>query len=93
MPKRYDSSLHSDNTISQAHNSLGKLHEAVSQALSHPSEQVIDQAYSRLEHTETAVQQAAETSSDQAVNLVESMLEDEKDRLSALFIPNEDEQF
>lgn len=92
MPKRYDSSLHSDNTISQAHNSLGKLHEAVSQALSHPSEQVIDQAYSRLEHTETAIQQAAENSSEQAVDLVASMLDDEKDRLSALFIP-EDEQF
>ena len=43
MPKRYDSSLQADTTVSQAQNAVNKLHYAVSQAMSHPTAQTIVQ--------------------------------------------------
>lgn len=84
MVSRYDSSLQSQNPISQAQNSVEKLHYAVSQALSHPNEQMLKQAKSRLAHTEQAVQQAGDSLNVQAVELAEEMLAEEKGRLASL---------
>lgn len=84
MTTRYDSSLQSRNPISQAQNSVEKLHYAVSQALSHPNEQMVEQAMHRLAHTEQAVSQAGDSLNRQAVELAEEMLAEEKGRLSSL---------
>lgn len=42
--KQPDSSLQANDNVTQAKNSLGKLHFSVSQALSHPTEQTLAQA-------------------------------------------------
>ncbi|MEC0239138.1 hypothetical protein P4H66_04540 [Paenibacillus dokdonensis] len=84
MVSRYDSSLQSQNPISQAQNSVEKLHYAVSQAMSHPTGQMVEQAQSRLAHTERAVDQAGNSLNGQAVELAEEMLAEEKGRLASL---------
>ncbi|MWV43826.1 hypothetical protein GRF59_09280 [Paenibacillus sp. HJL G12] len=92
MASRYDSSLQSQNPISQAQNSVEKLHYAVSQALSHPNEQMVKQAQSRLAHTERAVDQAGDSLNGQAVELAEEMLTEEKSRLASLASDERGEQ-
>lgn len=92
MASRYDSSLQSRNPISQAQNSVEKLHYAVSQAMSHPTEQMVEQAKSRLAHTERAVDQAGDSLNGQAVELAEEMLAEEKSRLASVASASEGEQ-
>lgn len=80
--KHYDSSMPKNNAVSQAQGSVNKLSNAVSQALSHPSEQTLQQAEQCLTHTEQAVQDAVMHSEDgQGVELVQEALNEEKERL------------
>ncbi|GGA25420.1 hypothetical protein [Paenibacillus physcomitrellae] len=82
MTKDYDSSLHENNSIARAQIAVNKLHNAVSQALSHPTEQMLEQAENRLAHTEEAVMEAAESAEGgQGVDLVNEALDEEKIRL------------
>lgn len=92
MASRYDSSLQSQNPISQAQNSVEKLHYAVSQAMSHPNERMIEQAQNRLAHTEQAVRQAGNSLNGRAVELAEEMLAEEKSRLASLTSRQQGEQ-
>lgn len=82
--KQSDSSLQANDNVTQAKNSLGKLHFAVSQALSHPTEQTVAQAENRLAHTERAIQQAQASLGPQGVELAEELLAEDKSRLAAL---------
>ncbi|MEY8744795.1 hypothetical protein AB9M62_36480 [Bacillales bacterium AN1005] len=84
MPKRYDSSLQAGTTVSQAQNAVNKLHYAVSQAMSHPTEQTIEQASRRLAHTEQAMLQAERSLGGQGVELAEEMFAEEKRRLNSI---------
>lgn len=84
MPKRYDSSLQANTTVSQAQNAVNKLHFAVSQAMSHPTEQTIEQAERRLAHTEQAMLQAERSLGGQGVELAEEMFSEEKRRLNSI---------
>ncbi|MCW3792416.1 hypothetical protein BK131_03065 [Paenibacillus amylolyticus] len=84
MPKRYDSSLQADTTVSQAQNAVNKLHYAVSQAMSHPTAQTIVQAERRLAHTEQAMRQAELSLGGQGVELAEEMFIEEKRRLNSI---------
>ncbi|SEU11112.1 hypothetical protein [Paenibacillus sp. NFR01] len=85
MKRHYESSLRTNSTVDQAQDSVTKLHNAVTQALSHPNEQTLHQAAGSLEHAEEAVSHAAEGSVDgHGVELAETRLADEKSRLAAL---------
>ncbi|WP_206099736.1 hypothetical protein [Longirhabdus pacifica] len=53
-----DSSLQSQSPLSQAQDSLDKVHHAVSQAQTHPDEQLITQAQHAIVHAENAIDQA-----------------------------------
>ncbi|MBD2847183.1 hypothetical protein IDH44_18440 [Paenibacillus sp. IB182496] len=82
--KHYDSSMPTNKPVSQAQGSVKKLHNAVSQALSHPSEQSVEQAEHALAHSEQAVAEARAHSEDgQGVDLVEGVLQEERERLQA----------
>ncbi|MNN97628.1 hypothetical protein D3C81_2168310 [compost metagenome] len=71
--------------MDQAQDSVTKLHNAVSQALSHPNEQTLTQAENSLEHAEEAVRHAPEGSvGRRGVGLTEERLADEKSRLAGL---------
>lgn len=85
--KRYDATLQDSSTAAQTKNSVNKLHDSVSQALSHPNEQTISQAKNSLEHAEEAVRVADRSLSDQGVEFAEQILDDEKTRLAALDKP------
>ncbi|AIQ77067.1 MULTISPECIES: hypothetical protein [Paenibacillus] len=82
--KQPDSSLQANDNVTQAKNSLGKLHFSVSQALSHPTEQTLAQAENRLAHTEQAIQQAQDWLGPQGVELAEELLTEDKSRLASL---------
>ncbi|WP_150269941.1 hypothetical protein [Paenibacillus tepidiphilus] len=83
--RHYESSQRTNSTVDQAHDSITKLHNAISQALSHPSEQTLAQAESSLDHAIEAYGHAPEGSiGGQGVDLVEARLNEEKERLSAL---------
>ncbi|CAH1220307.1 hypothetical protein PAECIP111892_04796 [Paenibacillus auburnensis] len=83
--KHYESSLRTNSTVDQAQDSVTKLHNAVSQALSHPNEQTLTQAENSLEHAEEAVRHAPEGSVGRhGVELTEERLADEKERLAGL---------
>ncbi|MBT2291430.1 hypothetical protein J7E73_20345 [Paenibacillus albidus] len=82
--KRYDTTLQDNSTAAQVKNSVNRLHDAVSQALSHPNEQTKAQAANSLEHAEEAVRQAGRSLDDQGVQYVEGILEDEKSRMSSV---------
>ncbi|GGG00065.1 hypothetical protein [Paenibacillus aceti] len=82
--KRYDSSLQADSTVARAQNSVNKLHHAVSQALSHPTEQTVEQAENSMEHAEQSIRQVNRSLGPQGVELAEEMLAVEKDRLDKL---------
>jgi hypothetical protein len=87
--KPYDSSLHTNNPVSQAENSLNKLHQSVSQALSHPTEQTLEQMDNRLEHTEQSVEQAVEfAEEEQGGDFLKEALVEEKQRLRSLEDPS-----
>ncbi|WP_405173451.1 hypothetical protein [Paenibacillus sp. FSL H8-0260] len=82
--KQPDSSLQANDNVTQAKNSLGKLHFSVSQALSHPTEQTLAQAENRLAHTEQAIQQAQDWLGPQGVELAEELLTEDKSGLASL---------
>lgn len=84
MTKDYDSSLHDNNSVARAQIAVNKLHNAVSQALSHPTEQMLEQAENRLAHTEQSVSEAVQASGDgQGIDLLNEALTDEKQRLQS----------
>lgn len=83
--KHYESSLRTNSTVDQAQDATVKLHNAVTQAMSHPTEQMIRQAENSLEHAEQAVRHAPEGSVEgNGVELAEQALADEKKRLSLI---------
>lgn len=83
--KHYESSLRTNSTVDQAQDSVTKLHNSLTQALSHPNEQTIAQAENSLEHVEEAVRHAPEGSvGGHGVNLTEERLKDEEERFAAL---------
>ncbi|MFD2673463.1 hypothetical protein [Marinicrinis sediminis] len=78
-----DSSLQSQNPLSQAQRSMERVHHAVCQAQSHPNEQTIAQAYQSMEHAEQACNQAAHYSNNTiAVSEVQNQLSEEKQKLA-----------
>ncbi|MGF7045825.1 hypothetical protein J2T13_000285 [Paenibacillus sp. DS2015] len=81
MPKRDFASMQTNTPVSQANNAVGRLHHAVSQALSHPTEDLVKQAENSLAHTEQALKQAQGSSN---VELAEEMLAVEKSRLDTV---------
>ncbi|AIQ15077.1 hypothetical protein [Paenibacillus durus] len=83
--RHYESSMRTNSTVDQAQDSAQKLHNAVSQAMSHPTEKATRQAENSLEHAERAIKHASEGSvQGHGVDLAEEMLEEEKKRLSSL---------
>lgn len=83
--KHYESSLRTNSTVEQAQDSVTKLHNSVTQALSHPTGEMIDQAENSLEHAEEAVRHAPEGSVEgHGVELAEERLAEEKRRLAGL---------
>ncbi len=81
--KHYESSLRTNSTVDQAQDAVTKLHNSVSQALSHPNEQMLSQAENSLTHAEEAVSHAPEGSiGGHGVDLTEERLADEKKRLA-----------
>lgn len=81
---RNDSSLQSQNPISQAQNAVERAHHAVSQAMTHPSEQALQQAEQALDHADRAFTQAELSRNEQAVELVSEMLAEEHERITSL---------
>jgi phage-related minor tail protein len=81
---RYNSNPVANNFVSQAHNSVDALHGAVSQALSHPTEQTIQQAENSMETAERAVHQLDPSLGNQGVELAEELLAEEKERFAKL---------
>ncbi|WP_068776701.1 hypothetical protein [Paenibacillus sp. FJAT-26967] len=79
--REYDSSLQSQNPISQAQNSLEKVHNAVSQALTHPTEQLEAQAHAAIGHAERAAETASLSLNQQAYDEIEAGLQQEKEDL------------
>jgi hypothetical protein len=84
MAKMKDSSLQSQNPVSQAQESVERLHHAVSQAQTHPNEQMISQAESALRKAERSVAQADNHTHDNGLQLAEEMLEQERSDLESL---------
>lgn len=81
--KHYESSQRTNSTVDQAQDAVTRLHNSVSQALSHPNEQTITQAENSLEHAEEAVRHAPEGSVEgHGVDLTEERLAAEKSRLA-----------
>lgn len=81
---RNDSSWKEDNVVTQASRSVEKLRDAVSQAMSHPTEQMIEQAENRLDHMEQAVREAGRVLGGNGVERAEALLEEEKGRLASI---------
>jgi hypothetical protein len=79
-----DSSLQSQNPVSQAQQSVEKLHHAVNQAQSHPNEQMIGQAENALQKAERSVAQADNHTHDNGLELAAEMLEQERSDLESL---------
>ncbi|WP_379127030.1 hypothetical protein [Paenibacillus sp. sgz500958] len=85
MSEHYDSSLPTNTNVSQAQGSVNKLHNSISQALSHPSEQTLEQAENSLQHTRQAIHRAKVRSVDgQGVELVEEALAEEEQRFGSI---------
>ncbi|MFC0211745.1 hypothetical protein ACFFK0_04630 [Paenibacillus chartarius] len=84
MTQRNDSSLQSQNPVSQAQQSISKLHHAVNQAQSHPTGQMIEQAENALERAERSVAQADGHTHNNGLELAQSMLEEERSELEGL---------
>lgn len=85
MSKRDYASMQTNTPASQANNAVGRLHHAVSQALSHPTEDLIEQAENSLAHTEQAVDVAQGSSNELTLELTEEKLANEKSRLASLY--------
>ncbi|MNI10822.1 hypothetical protein D3C73_639480 [compost metagenome] len=81
--KHYESSLRTNSTVDQAQDAVTRLHNSVSQALSHPNDQTLSQAENSLQHAEEAVSHAPEGSvGGRGVDLTEDRLAEEKKRLA-----------
>lgn len=86
---RKDSSMNEQTQLTQAHNSIEKLRHAVSQALSHPTEQNVEQAHTTLERAQHAVDTAIlnETGANQQpVEFAQELLGEEMSRLNKLSV-------
>lgn len=81
---QYDSRLQSHSVEAQTQNSVDRLHNAVSQAMSHPMEQLIEQAERSKDHAEHAIKQAKESLGEEAVEVAADMLAIEEKRLDAV---------
>lgn len=81
---KYDSSLQSQNPISQAQNSVETVHRAVSQAQTHPNGQTIEQAERAIAKADRAIDQAGLSHNQASVELAEEMLAGEKGKLDQL---------
>jgi hypothetical protein len=79
-----DTSLQRPNSISQAQNSAGTAHNAVTQAQSHPSEQLVEQAENALERAEQAVKQAMGNANQSAVEQTRNDLAEDRADLESL---------
>jgi multidrug resistance efflux pump len=79
-----DSSLQPQNPVSQAQQSVEKLHHAVNQAQTHPTEQMIEQAENALEKAERSVAQADGHTHNNGLELAREMLAEEKADLERL---------
>ncbi|OPA81093.1 hypothetical protein BVG16_01780 [Paenibacillus selenitireducens] len=84
---RKDSSMNEQTPLTQAQNSIDKLRHAVSQALSHPTDQSVEQAHTALERAQNAVDTAVlnETGANQQpVEFAQELLGEEMSRLNKL---------
>lgn len=79
-----DSSLQSQNPVSQAQQSVEKLRHAVNQAQTHPTEQMIEQAENALEKAERSVQQAQGHTHNNGLELAQETLAEEREDLKSL---------
>lgn len=84
MSQRDFSSMQTNTPISQANNAVDRLHQSISQALSHPTEQLVDQVENSLAHTEQAVQALQGSENGLAAEQSEELLAEEKNRLAAI---------
>ncbi|AOZ93952.1 hypothetical protein [Paenibacillus crassostreae] len=84
MSKRHFSSMQSNSPISQANNSVDRLHQSISQAISHPSEQLVEQVENSLDHAEQAVEAAQGSENTLAIQRTNELLADEIDRLKEI---------
>lgn len=87
MSKRDFSSMQTNTPISQANNAVDRLHQSISKALSHPTEQLLDQVDNSLAHTEQAVQAIQGSEHGLAAERTEALLAEEKSRLAAMNLP------
>lgn len=88
MSQRDFSSMQTNTPISQANNAVDRLHQSISQALSHPTEQLVDQVENSLAHTEQAVQALQGSENGLAAEQSEELLAEEKNRLAAINLPD-----
>ena len=84
MSKRDFSSMQTNTPISQANNAVDRLHQSITQAVSHPTEQMVDQAENSLAHAEQAVQALQGSENGLAAEQTEEWLTEEKSRLAAI---------
>lgn len=84
MSKRDFSSMQTNTPISQANNAVDRLHQSITQAVSHPTEQLVDQAHNSLAHTEQAVEALQGSENGLAAEQTEVWLAEEKSRLAAI---------
>lgn len=84
MSQRDFSSMQTNTPISQANNAVDRLHQSISQALSHPTEQLVDQVENSLAHTEQAVQALQGSENGLAAEQSEELLAEEKNRIAAI---------
>ncbi|WP_426450148.1 hypothetical protein ACP26L_34805 [Paenibacillus sp. S-38] len=80
----YDSSLQSQNPVSQAQNSEAKAHNAVTQAQSHPSAQLIEQAHAAVDKAHRSLGQVPDGVNPQALELTSSLLAEDEEALNSL---------
>ncbi|WP_337994997.1 hypothetical protein [Paenibacillus thermotolerans] len=78
-----DSSLQSQNPISQAQESVVTAHHAVKQAQTHPAERMIAQAENSIEHAERSIAQAGDAELE-PVQRAQQDLEEDKNSLNSL---------
>jgi hypothetical protein len=76
-----DSSLQSQNPVSSAQNSIDNVHNAVSQAQSHPKDETVEGAQNAIGQAERAIAQARGAGNATAVNQASEELGQEKSEL------------
>ncbi|OAB39867.1 hypothetical protein PMSD_02035 [Paenibacillus macquariensis subsp. defensor] len=86
MSKRDFSSMQTNTPESQANNAVDRLHQSITQAVSHPTEELVDQAQNSLIHAEHAVQALQGSENGLAAEQTEAWLAEEKSRLAAVSV-------